>query len=201
MKTGISRGRHFWAASKIFSECRFEQKLLLEFWSSCAVRLQPRLATDLSGPFWILSSTRKTEASLTRAFELPQDSESLGMCFLRRGRKLNLNCLPQPVPISCHRIFFFRARGWTATLSLHSGWPCPGLLFHSWCPLAPAGSSSKWPRLHLVRLDYMAKSGPASHHLSGGWWSLAPAESSLKWPRLHLVRIDYMVSLVGMFFR
>ena len=109
-------------------------------------------------------------------------------------RKLNLNCLPQPVPISCHRGFFFRPRGWTATLSLHSGWPCPGLLFHSWCPLAPAESSSNWQRLHLVRLNYMAKSGPASHHLSGGWCSLAPAESSLKWPRLHLVRIDYVVN-------
>ena len=90
--------------------------------------------------------------------------------------------------------FFFCPRGWTATLSLHSGWPCPGLLFHSWCPLAPAESSSKWPRLHLVRLDYMAKSGPASHHLSGGWCSAAPAESSLKWPRLYLERIDYMVN-------
>ena len=95
----------------------------------------------------------------------------------------------------------FRQRGWETTLSLHSGWPRPGLLCHSWCPLAPAESSSKWPQLHLVRLDYMAKSGPASHHLSGGWWSLAPAESSLKWPRLRLVLIDYMVSLVGTFFR
>ena len=90
--------------------------------------------------------------------------------------------------------FFFCPRGWTATLSLHSGWPCPGLWFHSWCPLAPAESSSNWPGLHLVRLDYMAKSGPASHHLSRGWCSLAPAESSLKWPRLHLVRIDHMVN-------
>ena len=90
--------------------------------------------------------------------------------------------------------FFLRQRGWTATLSLHSGWPCPGLLCHSWCPLAPAESSSKWPRLHLVRLDYMAKSVPVSFHLSGSLCSLAPAESSLQWPRLHLVRIDYVVN-------
>ena len=101
-----SKGMAFWAASELlFPGCRFEWMLLLEFWSSCAARLQPRLATDLSGPFWVLSSTRKAEASLARAFELPQDSTWLEMCFLRRGRKLNLNCLPQPLPISCHRIF------------------------------------------------------------------------------------------------
>ena len=50
--------------------------------------------------------------------------------------------------------FFFRPRGWTATVSLHSGWPCSGPWCHSWCPLAPAESLSEWPRLHLVRLDY-----------------------------------------------
>ena len=88
---------------------------------------------------------------------------------------------------------FFHPRGWAATLSLRSDWPCPGLLCHSWCPLAPAESSFNWPRLHLVRIDYMVMSVPMSFHLSGSWCSLAPAESSLKWPRLHLVRIDYMV--------
>ena len=154
----------------------------------------------LVGTFLDSVLDRKTEASLAKAFEFLQDSKWLEVCFPRGGRKPNLNCLPQAVPIPCHCSFFFVQGGGTATLSFHSGWPCPGLLCHSWCPLAPAESSSKWPRLHLVRLDYMAKSVPVSFHLSGCLCSLAPAESSLKWPRLHLVRIDYMVKSVPVSF-
>ena len=130
---------------------------------------------------------KKGEASLAKAFEFFQDGICLEMCFPRGGGKLTLNCLPYPVPIPCHRRFFFHSRGWAATLSLHSDWPCPGLLCHSWCPLAPAESSFNWPRLRSVRIDYMVMSVPMSFHLSGSWCSLAPAESSLKWPRLHLV--------------
>ena len=148
---------------------------------------------DLSG---FRPRREKWKASLAEAFEFRLDSRWFKMCFPRGGRESNLNCLPQPVPIPCRCSFFFRPRGWTETSSLHSGWPCPGLLCHSWCPLAPAESSSKWPRLHLVRLDYMVKSVPVSFHVSGSWCSSAPAESSLKWPRLHLVRIDYMVKSV-----
>ena len=105
------KGKTFCCIRTVFSECRFEWKLLLEFWSPCAVRLQPRLATNLSGPFWILSSTRKMGASLAKAFDFFQDNKWLGICLTRGDRESTLNCLLQPVTIPCHCSSFFGQGG------------------------------------------------------------------------------------------
>ena len=119
----------------------------------------------------------------------------LETCFPRGGRKLNLHGLPYHVPKPCHHTdSFCHPRGWRATLSLHPDWPCVGLLCHSWCSSAPAESSSKWPRLHLVRLDYIVKSCPLFLHLCRSWSSSAPTKSSAKWSRLHLAQLDYIVN-------
>ena len=122
----------------VVSECRFGWKLLLEFWSSCAVRLQPRLATDLSGPSWNLPSTRKAEASLAKTFESRQDNKWLEIVFPMGRQELEPELsTPKLYPYPAIAVFiFFCPRGWTAALSFHSGWPCPGLLFHSahWRP-------------------------------------------------------------------
>ena len=45
------------------------------------------------------------EASLAKASEFLRDDRWLEMRFPRGGRKLELNCSPQPVPIPCHLIF------------------------------------------------------------------------------------------------
>ena len=196
MKTGIPRGRRFWAASERFlSGCGFVS------YGNCNWRLGSDAWGDFS-PDWLQTCRDLSVSVLDERSGRPpckgvgffQDRKWLGMCFPRGSRKRVLNRRPQPVPVPCHRSFFFVQGGGQQHFHCTLAGPCPGLLCHSWCPLAPAESSSGWPRLHLVRLDYMVKSGPASFHLSGSWCSLAPAESSLKWPRLHLVRIDYVVN-------
>ena len=162
-----SKGKTFLALSKLFSLNADSNGSC--YWSF-GLHAQLDFSPDWLQTCWDLSGfcPRQKSGSLPRkGIWISPGQQMVGGVF-RTGRQ---KAEPElSTPTCTHTLplqFFFRPRGWTATLSLHSGWPCPGLLCHSWCPLAPAESSSKWPRLHLVRLDYMSKSVPVSFHLSG----------------------------------